>query len=384
MEIWEQDSYTNSATEGCVEGKKTGLYDVHVGLGAQIVSFGGYLMPLKYTSILEEHRRVRRSVGVFDVSHMGEFIVSGPGAQDFVNRMTVNDVASLGIYQVQYSAMLYDHGGIVDDLLVYRLPDRYMLVVNAANLDKDFRWLQDHCPNQVELKNVSDDITLLAVQGPCSDHVVEKLTDVNLNNINYYWCAEGTIAGVPSIISRTGYTGEIGWELYVDRKHSESLWNAVMTAGKDYEIGPVGLGARDTLRLEMKYCLYGNDISQDTNPLEAGLAWITKLEKGDFIGRDAVQKVKDQGVTRRLVGMELLEKAFPRPHYPIIKNGETVGDITSGTVSPMLEKGICLGYVAADYTKVGTELAVQIRGKDVPAVVIKPPFYKDSSLSKKS
>jgi len=367
-----------------VEGKKTGLHEVHVSLGAQIVSFGGYLMPLKYTSILEEHRRVRQSVGVFDVSHMGEFEVSGHGALDFVNRMTVNDVASLGLYQVQYSAMLYDHGGIVDDLLVYRLPDKYMLVVNAANLDKDYHWLQDHCPKDVELKNVSDDITLLAVQGPQSNQVVEKLTNVNLNNINYYWCAEGTIAGVPGIISRTGYTGEIGWELYVDRQYSEPLWNAVMTAGKDYGIGPVGLGARDTLRLEMKYCLYGNDISQDTNPLEAGLAWITKLEKGYFVGRDAVQNVKEQGVSRRLVAMELLEKAFPRPHYPIIKNGETVGDVTSGTVSPMLEKGICLGYVAKDYTKVGTELAVQIRGKDVPAVVVKPPFYKDSSLSKQS
>jgi aminomethyltransferase len=381
-QLWVQDLYVSLEKEGAVDGKKTGLYDIHVRMGAQIVNFGGYLMPLKYTSILEEHRRVRKSVGVFDVSHMGEFIISGAGVDKFVNWMTTNDVASLGMHQVQYSAMLYDNGGIVDDLLVYRLPDRYMLVVNAANLDKDFQWIQDHCPQDVNLTDISDDTTLLAVQGPDSNKVVEKLTDVNLNNIKYYWCAEGTIAGVPGIISRTGYTGEIGWELYVDRKYSETLWIAVMDAGQPFGIGPVGLGARDTLRLEMKYCLYGNDISKDTNPLEAGLGWITKLEKGDFIGREAVQKVKDEGVGRRLVSIELNDRAFPRPHYPIVKDAQKVGEVTSGTMSPMLDRGICLGYVAKDFTKVGTELAVQVRGKDVPAVVVKPPFYKDSSLSK--
>ena len=364
-----------------MEGKKTGLYDVHVRLGAQIVSFGGFLMPLKYTSIMEEHRRVRQSVGVFDVSHMGEFTVSGPGALEFVDRITTNDVASLEVYQVQYSAMLYDDGGIVDDLLVYRLPDRYMLVVNAANLDKDYQWVNDHCPSRVELRDISDDTTLLAVQGPDAPAVVQKLADRKLDDVQYYWCMEGTIAGIPGIISRTGYTGEVGWELYVDRQYSERLWDAVMDAGKEFGISPVGLGARDTLRTEMKYCLYGNDISQDTNPLEAGLGWITKLEKGNFIGRDAVQKVKDEGVTRRLVAIEMQEKAFPRPHYPIVKNGETIGEVTSGIVSPSLEKGIAIGYVRRPHTKAGTELSIQIRGKDVPAVIVKPPFYKSSSLS---
>jgi len=365
-----------------VESKKTGLYDIHVNLGAQIVNFGGFLMPLKYTSILEEHRRVRKSVGVFDVSHMGEFTVSGAGAQDFINRLTTNDVAGLGLYQVQYSAMLYDSGGIVDDLLVYRLPDRFMLVVNAANLDNDFQWIKDHCPSDVELKDISDEITLLAVQGPDSLKVIKKLTSVNLDDIKYYWCVDGTIAGVPGIISRTGYTGEVGWEIYVHRNHSETLWNAVMEAGKESGIGPVGLGARDTLRLEMKYCLYGNDINKDTNPLEAGLGWITKLDKGDFIGREVLLKVKETGVTRRLIGFELLDQAFPRPHYSILKDGQKIGEVTSGTVSPSLDKGIGLGYVPVAYSKVGTEIVVDIRGKQVPAVIVKTPFCKDTSLAK--
>jgi aminomethyltransferase len=365
-----------------MEPKKTGLYHVHVRLGAQIVNFGGFLMPLKYTSIFDEHRLIRKSVGVFDVSHMGEFVVSGGGAEQFLNYITTNDVASLETFQIQYSTMLYDDGGIVDDLLVYRMPDRFMLVVNAANVDKDFQWVHHLCPADAEVKDVSDQTTLLAVQGPNADGVVQQLTDVNLKEINYYWFAEGTIGGVSGIISRTGYTGEIGWELYVDRGDSEALWDAVMDAGREFGIGPVGLGARDTLRLEMKYCLYGNDITKDTNPLEAGLGWITKRDKGDFIGRDAVVKAKEEGLKRKLVAFELAEKAFPRPHYPIQKNGQTVGEVTSGTISPSLDKGIALGYVPTEYSKVGTELSVQIRGKAVPAVIIKPPFYKRSSLSK--
>lgn len=365
-----------------VQGKKTGLYDIHIKLGAQIVNFGGYLMPLKYTSIRDEHRRVRNTVGVFDVSHMGEFVVSGEGALEFLNWITTNDVAGLEPYQVQYSTMLYDHGGIVDDLLVYRLPDRFMLVVNAANLDKDFQWISDHCPDGVTLKDISDDITLLAIQGPKAGLVVQKITDIDLDEVPYYWCTEGTVGGVPGILSRTGYTGEIGWELYVGREYSEQLWHAVMEAGAEFDIEPVGLGARDSLRLEMKYCLYGNDISQDTNPLEAGLGWVTKLDKGDFIGHDPVAKVKEEGVTRRLVAFELMDQGFPRPHYQIVKDGESVGEVTSGTMSPSLDKGIGLGYVVRPHTKAGTEIAIQIRGKDVPAVIIKPPFYKDSSLAK--
>ncbi len=365
-----------------MQGKKTGLYDIHVKLGAQIVNFGGFLMPLKYKSIREEHRRVRNTVGVFDVSHMGEFVVSGEGALEFLNRITTNDVAGLENYQVQYSTMLYEHGGIVDDLLVYRLPDRFMLVPNAANLDKDFQWISDHSPDGVTLKDVSDETTLLAVQGPNSNQVMQQLTDTDLDRVPYYWCREGTVGGVPGILSRTGYTGEVGWELYVGREYSEQLWNAVMEAGSEFDIEPVGLGARDSLRLEMKYCLYGNDINQDTNPLEAGLGWVIRQNKGDFIGRESIVRMKEEGVQRRLVAFELKEKGFPRPHYPILKDGETVGEVTSGTMSPSLDKGIGLGYVARPHTKAGTEITIQIRGKDVPAVIIKPPFYKNSSLAK--
>jgi len=359
-----------------MEPKKTGLYEVHRRLNAKLVPFAGYWMPIQYTSIVSEHRRVRSTVGVFDVSHMGEFIIRGPKALEFLERMTINHVSPMEVYRVQYSAMCYPDGGIVDDLLVYRLPEYYMMVVNASNLEKDFAWLLEHLTGDVSLENVSDDTTLLAVQGRYAQAALQKLTSLDLSKIKYYWAQRGRLAGVEMLISRTGYTGEDGFEIGFERRYSEQVWEAVMEAGKEYQIEPIGLGARDSLRLEMKYCLYGNDIDQTTNPLEAGLGWITKLQKGDFIGRDALVRIKEQGVRRKLVGFEMLEKAIPRHGYPIVKDGKEVGHVTSGTFSPSLDKGIGMGYVPTELSEVGSTFAVQIRGQEVPAVVVQTPFYK--------
>ncbi|MFQ5797415.1 MAG: glycine cleavage system aminomethyltransferase GcvT, partial [Bacteroidota bacterium] len=282
--------------------KRTRLYDVHKKLGAKLVEFGGFEMPVQYSSIIEEHRRMRSSVGVFDVSHMGEFEIRGKDAASFLQKMTINDVSKLSAGKAQYSAMCYEDGGIVDDLLVYHLSDSYIMVVNAANTEKDFQWLQKHLSDGVELIDVSDDVSLLAVQGPKSLETLQKLADVDLSRIKYYSFSLGTLAGVPMVISRTGYTGEVGFEIYVrgDSSTVRTVWQEVINAGREFGIGPAGLGARDTLRLEMGYCLYGNDIDKTTNPLEAGLGWITKLEKGDFLGRAALLKVRQEGLRRKL------------------------------------------------------------------------------------
>ncbi|NOY60237.1 MAG: glycine cleavage system aminomethyltransferase GcvT [Calditrichaeota bacterium] len=349
---------------------------MHKRLGAKIVEFAGYYMPVQYSGIISEHKRVRTTVGLFDVSHMGEFIVTGENAVKFLQQLTINDVSELAVNQIQYSAMCYKDGGIVDDLLVYRLKDRYMMVVNASNLQKDFDWAQKHLMPEVDLRNHSDELSLLALQGPKAVATLQKLTDVKLDEIKYYWLFEGQVAGIEMVVSRTGYTGEPGFELCFPKQHSETMWNALMEAGKEFDIEPIGLGARDTLRLEMKYCLYGNDIDQTTNPLEAGLSWITKLDKGDFIGRDALLKVKEAGLTRRLVGFQMEEKAFPRHGYKIFAQGRQVGHVTSGTFSPMLEKGIGTGYVARGFTKIGTPLEIEIRKQKVPAHVVKTPFYE--------
>ncbi|RMH61237.1 MAG: glycine cleavage system aminomethyltransferase GcvT [Calditrichaeota bacterium] len=354
--------------------KKTALYDVHVRLHAKMVPFAGYAMPVQYRGIREEHRRVRQTVGVFDVSHMGEIVISGPRALDMVEKLTVNDVASLAVGQAQYTAMCYPHGGIVDDLLVYRFADRFLLVVNAANIEKDFNWMLENKIDGCEIENQSARYTQLAVQGKKAEATLQKLTDVDLNAIPFYWFTEGVLAGVPMIISRTGYTGEPGFELYFDNAPAEEVWEHIFSAGAEFDIEPIGLGARDSLRLEKKMCLYGNDIDDTTNPLEAGLGWITKLDKGDFIGREALQKIKEQGVTRRLVAFVLDKPGFPRKGYPILKDGENVGQVTSGTVSPILEKGIGLGYVNRPHTKTGTSIEIDIRGRRLPATIIKPPF----------
>jgi len=354
----------------------TALYETHVKLGAKIVEFAGFYMPIQYKGINEEHIRIRTSVGLFDVSHMGEFEISGPAAEDFLQFMTLNDVKALNPYQAQYSAMCYEDGGIVDDLLVYRLPDRFLIVVNAANLQKDFDWLQNHLRKGVTLKDRSDEFSLIAVQGRRAVSTLQKLTDVNLAQINTYWFGEGTLADVPMIIARTGYTGEDGFELMLPPAKSEHVWNALMDAGREFDVEPIGLGARDTLRMEVKYCLYGNDIDQTTNPLEAGLGWITKIDKGDFIGRNAIVAVKEAGLKRKLVGFELEGKAIPRHGYPILRNNKNIGVVTSGMFSPILKQPIGLGYVESANAKLGDSFDVDIRGRMISARVVKTPFYK--------
>ena len=358
--------------------KRTAFYDMHVALGAKIVEFGGFEMPVQYSGIIDEHLAVRRSVGVFDVSHMGEFEVSGSGALEFLQAVTVNDVTRLAEGKAQYSAMCYPEGGIVDDLLVYHCGDHYMLVVNASNIDKDLEWLHAHCPENALLKNVSEDYSLLAVQGPNAPATLQPLTTTDLASIPYYSFARGTIAGVPVLISRTGYTGEVGFELYFtsDAAAGRRVWNAIFESGRACGIVPVGLGARDTLRLEMGYCLYGNDIDRTTNPLEAGLGWITKLQKGDFVGRDSMIRQKEGGLQRRLVGFTLADRNLARHGYEIRSGETTVGHVTSGTFSPSIQKGIGMGYVTRAVADPGKILSVAVRSKEVPATVVKLPFIQ--------
>jgi len=361
-----------------VEPKKTALYEVHKQLGAKMVEFAGYWMPIQYRGIFEEHKRVRTTVGVFDVSHMGEFLFRGDSALDFLQFMTTNDVAKLHVHQAQYSTMCYENGGIVDDLIVYRLPDGYMMVVNAANIKKDWTWLAEHRPDGVEMINRSEELSLIAVQGRYAEATLQKITDLDLSQIKYYWLDEGKVAGVDAVVSRTGYTGEDGFEVCVAREQTVPVWEAIFEAGAEYDIEPVGLGARDTLRLEMKYCLYGNDIDETTNPLEAGLGWIVKLKKGDFIGRDALLRVKEEGLKRKLVGFEVEGRAFPRHGYKILDETGRVelGYVTSGTFSPMLQKSIGMGYVSIDYAEVGTPLLVDVRGRRAKGQIVETPFYK--------
>jgi aminomethyltransferase len=360
--------------------KKTPFYEEHLKHGAKIVEFAGFLMPVQFgKGIFSEVKRVRHTVGVFDVSHMGEVKITGKDALGFINHLTVNDVSELAEFQVQYSAMCYADGGIVDDLLVYRLPERYLLVVNAANTDKDFEWIASHERGEVEIENESDSICQLAVQGPDAQKVVQKLTGFDLDAMEFYWSTETEVAGIHSVLSRTGYTGEDGFEIYCRNEHGKKLWNEVFAAGKEFDIEPVGLGARDLLRLEMKYCLYGNDIDKTTTPLEAGLSWITKLDKTEFIGREVLRRQREEGVTRRLVCFVMEGKAMPRPHYEIFKNNVRIGAVTSGNFSPSVDKFIGLGYVDKPFHKAGTEIEIDIRGNRKSAVVVKPPFYKKGS-----
>jgi len=354
--------------------KKTALYDIHVKLNAKMVSFAGFEMPIQYHSIRAEHRRVRETVGVFDVSHMGEIEIWGDNAIDMVQKVTINDASTLAVGQVQYSAMCYPDGGIVDDILVYRYPDHFLLVVNAANKDKDLEWIEKNCITGSTIKDISDSITQLAVQGKKAEATVQKLTDISLDEIKYYWFVEGKLAGVPMLISRTGYTGEPGFELYFENTYAEKIWDQLFDAGKEFEIEPIGLGARDSLRMEKKMCLYGNDIDQTTNPLEAGLGWITKLDKEDFIGKDELVKAREAGLSRRLVAFVLEESGFPRQGCEIYKDDIRVGMVTSGTVSPILEKGIGLGYVKKEDSKIGTPIQIKIRNNLIPAEIVKPPI----------
>jgi aminomethyltransferase len=355
--------------------KRTPLYDAHVKAGARLVPFGGWEMPVQYTGIVEEHRTVRTSVGLFDVSHMGEFEVDGPQALAAVQSLTTNDVSALDIGQVQYSALCYPDGGIVDDLTVYRLgAERYMLTVNASNIDKDWEWVTTHASG-ARWRNVSAETGLIAVQGPKAEALVGALADRDVTDIGYYRCVHGVVGGVRTLISRTGYTGEDGFELYVSAGDTGRLWAALLDAGRAHGVAPVGLGARDTLRLEMRYALYGNDIDATTNPLEAGLGWIVKPAKGAFIGRDAIEKVRAAGVTRRLVGLEMLERAVARHGYPVVHGGASIGSVTSGSYGPSVDRYIAMAYVAVAHTAVGTEVGVEIRGQVKPARVVKTPFH---------
>ena len=358
--------------------KRTTFYNVHKNLGAKLVEFAGFEMPIQYSSIIAEHKSVRNSVGVFDVSHMGEVFVKGDKALDFVQHLTVNDASKLFAGRVQYSAMCYEDGGIVDDLLVYRIADNeFMLVINASNIDKDFDWMQKNNKFGVELKNESDEYSLLAVQGPNALITLQKLTETKIN-LEYYHFTKLNLAGIDMIFSRTGYTGELGYELYFKGNESvaEELWAKIFEAGKEFDIQPVGLAARDSLRLEMGFCLYGNDIDQTTNPLEAGLGWITKLSKQNFIGKEALVKVKENGLKRKLVAITSDEKTFPRHGYDLSVSNNKIGKITSGTVSPMLEKPIAMGYVETQFAEIGSEINFLIRDKEVPAKVVKLPFVK--------
>lgn len=360
--------------------KPTAFNSIHKKLGAKLVEFAGFEMPVQYSGIIDEHRAVRTTVGMFDVSHMGEFKITGPDALALVQKVTTNDASKLSEGKVQYSAMCYQDGGIVDDLLVYRMKDHFMLVVNAANLQKDFNWIKSNMDGfNVQLEDQSDGISLLAVQGSKSLATLQKLTGSNLSAMPYYSFVQGNLAGIDMIISRTGYTGELGFELYFDSSIavSERVWNAIMEAGKEFDIKPIGLGARDTLRLEMGFCLYGNDIDQTTNPLEAGLGWITKLEKNNFNSRDVLLEIKKKGISRKLVGFVIEDdRAFPRHGYNIKSNGQKIGVVTSGTVSPILGTAIGMGYVSTEYGQPGSALNIMIRNKEVTAKVVKIPFIQ--------
>lgn len=356
--------------------KQVPLNDIHTKLGARMVPFAGYNMPVRYSSDIEEHMTVRKGVGVFDVSHMGEFLVQGPNALELIQRVTSNDASKLVDGQAQYSCLTNDSGGIVDDLLVYKMKDDdYMLVVNASNIEKDWNWINKHNSNGASLKNISDDICLFAVQGPKAGTVLQKLTPINLSSIKYYHFAKGEFAGVKDVIlSNTGYTGAGGFEVYVGKHDSIAVWNAIFEAGKEFNIKPIGLGARDTLRLEMGFCLYGNDIDDTTSPIEGGLGWITKFTKA-FINSTAIKDQKDKGVKRRLVGFKMVDKGIPRHDYPIKdSNGNLIGKVTSGTMSPVLGIGIGLGYVTTDYAEPGKEIFIDVRGRSLKASVSKLPF----------
>jgi aminomethyltransferase len=359
--------------------KRTPLYNVHAALGAKIVPFAGFEMPVQYpTGITAEHKAVREKAGLFDVSHMGEFIVRGPQAVEFVNHVTTNDVAALQPGQAQYSTILRENGTIVDDCLVYRADDRLLMVVNGSNIDKDFahisRFVKDF---DATLDDISDKVALLALQGPDAARILQQHTETDLSPIKYYEFTTGTVAGVEKVyISRTGYTGEDGFELYFPSEHAEKIWNALTGSG---EVTPAGLGARDSLRLEMGMALYGNDLDDTTTPLEASLGWLVKMKKGDFVGRDALVAQKEQGLKRKLVGFTTAERSFPRHGYPVFAKGNPSGEVRSGTMSPTLGIPIGTAYVPPDSAAEGSPLEIEIRGKRIPATVQKMPFYKNGS-----
>jgi aminomethyltransferase len=362
--------------------KQTPLHAEHVALNGKLVPFAGYEMPVQYPSgITAEHRAVRTAAGLFDVSHMGEFEVRGPQALDLVQHVTTNDASRLEVGQAQYSTLPAEDGTLLDDLLVYRFDDHYLLVVNASNRERDLEWIRRFAGRfDAELRDRSDEIALLALQGPKAAAVLAPLTDVDLESIAYYHFREGRVAGRPAVVSRTGYTGEDGFELYVANEDAAPLWRALLEAGAPEGVVPAGLGARDSLRLEMGYALYGNDLDERRTPLEAGLGWVVKLDKGEFVGRDALVRQKEAGVAERLAGFRLLERGFPRHGYPVRHEGEPAGEVTSGVLSPSLGQGIGMAYLPAAAAKPGTRIEVMIRDQPVPAEVVRPPFYREGSV----
>jgi aminomethyltransferase len=358
--------------------KNTALSHIHEQLGAKMVPFAGYNMPVSYEGVNAEHETVRKAVGVFDVSHMGEFLITGPKALDLIQKVCSNDVSKLVDGQAQYNCLPNETGGIVDDLIVYKLKDEeYLLVVNASNIDKDWDWISKNNSAGATMRNLSEDYSLLAIQGPKAIEAMQSLTSEDLSAIKFYHFKIADFAGIEHvIISATGYTGSGGFEIYCKNSEVEQVWNKVFEAGKNFGIKPIGLAARDTLRLEMGFCLYGNDINDNTSPLEAGLGWITKFTK-DFTNSESLKKQKEEGVKRKLIGFELTERGIPRHDYEIVdKDGKNIGIVTSGTMAPSLNKGIGMGYVTVENSAPETEIFIQIRNKPVAATVVKTPFYK--------
>src|SRR5262249_8603240 len=355
--------------------KRTPLFEAHVKAGARMVPFGGWQMPVQYTGIIEEHRTVRAKVGLFDVSHMGELEVEGPDALAAVQRLTTNDAAALEAGQLQYTLICAPDGGIVDDATVYRLAaDRFMIVVNASNTDIDWAWVTEHAP-AARWRNVSSATGLVAVQGPRAEALVGRLADRDVTGVGYFRFVNGGVASVPALISRSGYTGEDGFELYVPWDDTPRLWQALLTTGEADGVAPIGLGARDTLRLEMRYALYGNDIDRTTNPLEAGLGWVVKPAKGAFIGHDAIERVRVEGSRRRLVGLEMADRAIARHGFSVVRDGRAIGTVTSGSYGPSVDRSIALAYVETAHAAIGRAVDVEIRGQARPARVVKTPFY---------
>jgi aminomethyltransferase len=357
---------------------RTRLYAAHEKADAKFVEFFGWEMPIEYSGIIQEHMAVRQHAGLFDVSHMGEIVISGNQALDFVQYLTPNNAARLDVNKAQYSALTTPQGTFVDDLLVYYLDENaYLLVVNAANADKDFQWILSHKQDfDVDVQNKSENYTQVALQGPESHKILQPLTEIELKDMSSFAVRWGSVVGVEAIVSRTGYTGEDGFEIYTLSPNPEKIWDAILDEGKTYGILPVGLGARDTLRLEATLMLYGNDIDESTTVLEAGLRWLVKFKKGDFLGREALFKQKEEGIRRKIVGFELIGRGIARPHYPVFIDDEKVGEVRSGSFSPFLQKSIGLTYFPIEYTEIGTEFSVEIRRKLIRAKVVPIPFYK--------
>lgn len=362
--------------------RRTPLHAEHLAHGGKLVPFAGYEMPVHYsTGITAEHHAVRRAAGLFDVSHMGELEVRGERARDFVQAVTTNDIDRIEVGQAQYSTLLAENGTMLDDLLIYRFLDHYLLVVNASNRARDLEWILRFAGRfGVEVRDRSDEVALLAVQGPHAAEIVAAITDAKLAEIGYYHFVEGNVDGRPAIISRTGYTGEDGFELYLANEDAAPVWRKLLEIGTPLGLIPAGLGSRDSLRLEMGYALYGNDLDESRTPLEAGLGWVVKLDKGDFVGREALVRQKEGGVAEKLVGFRLLERGFPRHGYPVQIDGEPAGTVTSGVLSPSTGEGVGMAYLPAGSAKPGTRIEVVIRGQPIPAEVVRPPFYTRGSL----